>query len=143
MLSGEARDPLRVLGGTGLRVYMYMLRRSRPVGVREVQRALGFRSPSTARHHLERLVELGLAERTSEGYRAKPPRSGLLTLYIQARGRVVPRLVGLASASTAGLLAYVLLGGADPVALLIMAVVTILLWREVYCMARILRSLLE
>ena len=113
-LEGQG-DPLAALAGTSLRVYMLLLRSRRPLGVREVQRMLGFRSPSTARHHLERLVALGLAERVEGGYVARRPR-GLLSLYVVVRGRLVP-LTGAVAAFALGVAAaYTLLPGGDPVA---------------------------
>ncbi|MEB3755371.1 MAG: hypothetical protein GSR79_00700, partial [Desulfurococcales archaeon] len=56
-------DPLLATGGTSLRVYLYLLQVNRPIGIRELQRSMGFKSPTTARHHLERLVDLGLVEK--------------------------------------------------------------------------------
>jgi predicted transcriptional regulator len=47
-----------------------LLLKNDEVGVRELQKVLGFKSPSTAKHHLDRLVELGLAEKTLNGYKA-------------------------------------------------------------------------
>jgi len=132
-------DPVQVLSGTALRVYLYMLRR-RVVGVREVQRALGLKSPSTAKHHLDRLVSLGLAVKTSEGYAACRPRTGLLSLYIVASGRLIPRLIGVAAALTVLSLATIpyspLLGCAE-------AAVTLLLWLDSARLVRAVKKLEE
>jgi len=49
-----------VLKGTTLKVYRFLLKSSKPVGVREVQRALNLSSPSLAAYHLSRLEEAGL-----------------------------------------------------------------------------------
>ncbi len=52
------------LKGKTLLVYMYLLRSNDPdVGVREVQRSLGFSSPSVSSYHLNKLRELGLVDR--------------------------------------------------------------------------------
>jgi len=112
----EPRDPLEELSGTALRAYLALLLHG-PMGVRELARHLGLQSPSTARHHLERLERLGYVERTGKGlYAARPPRRGLLKLFILLRGRLIP----LAAASTAFTLAaaaaYTLLPGRDPAA---------------------------
>jgi DNA-binding transcriptional ArsR family regulator len=113
----EGRDPLEALGGTALRVYLYLLLARRPVGVRELQRRMGFSSPSTARHHLERLTALGLAVKTPEGYRAVPPRRGLLRLFVATRGRLVPVSLAAAAFTAAATAAYLLLPGCrDPAA---------------------------
>jgi DNA-binding transcriptional ArsR family regulator len=51
------------LRGKTLSVYMYLLKNGSAVGVREVQKALGFSSPSVAFHHLDKLVSLGVVEK--------------------------------------------------------------------------------
>ena len=118
---GEEVDPLLLLGGTSLRVYLYLLQSTRPVGVREVQRALGFRSPSTARHHLERLVELGLARREGWGYRALKP-GGVLGRILVVHGRILPRSLFLAAFLSTAALLYSLLPGSDPRAVVLLAI---------------------
>jgi predicted DNA-binding transcriptional regulator len=56
------------LKGKTLQIYWYMLRDpDTSVGVREVQRSLGLSSPSVAAHHLEKLLSLGLVEKTTRG----------------------------------------------------------------------------
>jgi len=109
-------DPLEALGGTALRVYLYLLARRRPVGVRELQRALGFRSPSTARHHLERLASLGLVEKLPSGYRARRPR-GLLGELVSVAGVVLPRSLFVAGLALGAAAAYTALPHPDPRAL--------------------------
>ena len=44
-------------------MYLYLLRHGRAMGVREIQKALDFSSPSVAFHHLDKLVELGWSKR--------------------------------------------------------------------------------
>ena len=116
-------DPLQALGGTSLRVYLYLLTRRGPVGVREVQRALGFRSPSTARHHLERLVSLGLASRDDRGYRARRP-TGILSGYILVAGRLVPKMLFTTGLLIGATIAYPLLPDPDPRAVALLAAAT-------------------
>jgi DNA-binding transcriptional ArsR family regulator len=87
------KDPLTKLGGNSLRVYIVLLEKSRknPVGVRELQRYLGFKSPSSAKHHLDRLVELGLAKKTSSGeYVGVYPRKGLFSIIFVFTGKLLP-----------------------------------------------------
>src|SRR5208337_4048656 len=56
------------LKGKTLLVYWYLLQRStHSVGVREVQRALKFSSPSIAVHHLQKLQDLGLVDKSGTG----------------------------------------------------------------------------
>lgn len=57
MVPDEVEEVLR---GTTLKVYRFLLKSSKPVGVREVQRALNLSSPSLAAYHLSRLEEAGL-----------------------------------------------------------------------------------
>lgn len=56
------------LRGKTLRVYWYLLKHGgeHPIGVREVQRSLGFSSPSVALHHLEKLRDLKLLDKKPE-----------------------------------------------------------------------------
>ena len=121
----EGRDPVELLAGTSLKVYLYVLTRSGYVGVRELQRAMGFKSPSTARHHLDRLTELGLLERSSRGYKAKPPK-GLLAEFYAFKGVLLPRTSFLTAFLGAATIAYGILPGRDPVALVILVIATIL-----------------
>ena len=56
------------LKGKTLQIYWYLLKDPETsVGVREVQRALGLSSPSVAAHHLDKLLSLGLVEKTMRG----------------------------------------------------------------------------
>ena len=57
------------LQGNTLRVYWAMLQDSTgSAGPRDIQRKLGFSSPNLAVYHLEKLVELGLAEKNLGEY---------------------------------------------------------------------------
>lgn len=62
------RDEDDVLTGNTAQVYRYAIKRRRPVGVREVQRALKLSSPTLAAYHLDKLEEAGLLKQTSDGY---------------------------------------------------------------------------
>jgi predicted DNA-binding transcriptional regulator len=55
------------LRGKTLKIYLYMLKQNRPVGVREVQRDLQLSSPSVAFHHIEKMVRLGVVEQDQLG----------------------------------------------------------------------------
>jgi DNA-binding transcriptional ArsR family regulator len=91
----ERGDEFYKLRGKTLQVYIYLLRAGRPVGVRELQRALGFSSPSVAHHHLEKLREMGLVSR-DEGNRYLVQEKvdiGILKMFVLVRGRLIPRMV--------------------------------------------------
>jgi len=66
---GELRDESRdVLHGLTLRVYKFVLKHDGPVGIREVQRALGLSSPTLALYHINKLEEAGLVRKELDGY---------------------------------------------------------------------------
>ena len=56
------------LKGTTYRVYRYMLKHGRVVGISEVQRALGLSSPSVSQYHVRKLLKLGLIREEQGGY---------------------------------------------------------------------------
>jgi DNA-binding transcriptional ArsR family regulator len=57
-----------VLRGTTLEVYRFLVKSSKPVGVREVQRALKLSSPSVATYHISKLEDAGLLKRQEGGF---------------------------------------------------------------------------
>ena len=57
-----------VLKGTTLEVYRFLLKSSKPVGIRELQRALNMSSSSVATYHLSKLEDAGLLKRQDGGY---------------------------------------------------------------------------
>ena len=56
----ESADTLK---GTALDIYRLLLKTNKPLGIREIQRALKLSSPSVAQHHLARLEGMGLVKR--------------------------------------------------------------------------------
>jgi DNA-binding transcriptional ArsR family regulator len=99
------------LRGNTLRVYWYMLSQNEPVGVREVQRAIGMSSPSVASHHLNKLVSLELVEKKPDNsYEvSRVVKVGVLRNFIDFRGRFLPRYVFVAIFFTAFTLAYLVI----------------------------------
>jgi predicted DNA-binding transcriptional regulator len=82
------------LKGKTLLVYWYLLQQpTHSVGVREVQRALGFSSPSIAVHHLEKLQDLGLVrkEKTGEYVLEGEVKVGILKFFTRFGRFLVPR----------------------------------------------------
>ncbi|MFQ6064473.1 MAG: hypothetical protein ACE5L6_03260 [Candidatus Bathyarchaeia archaeon] len=82
------------LRGKTLLVYWYLLGASSPrVGVREVQRSLGFSSPSVAAHHLNKLLSLGLVDksRTGEYFLVEEVNVGILRFFTRLGRFLVPR----------------------------------------------------
>lgn len=65
MGSDKTEDVLR---GTTLEVYRLLLKKGKPLGTREVQRALNLSSPSLAVYHLSKLEDAGLLKRQNGNY---------------------------------------------------------------------------
>jgi len=82
------------LRGKTLKVYLYLLRQGKPVGVREVQRSLGFSSPSVAFHHIEKLTRLGVIEQDKLGdyVIGKKVDPGILQAFVNVGRFSLPRL---------------------------------------------------
>ncbi len=84
------------LKGKTLQVYWYLLRsQGSSVGVREIQRSLGLSSPSVAAHHLEKLLSLGLVDKsmTGEYFLAQEIKVGLLRFFTRLGRFLVPRFL--------------------------------------------------
>lgn len=83
------------LRGNTLRVYWVLLRSQNvSVGVREIQRQLGFSSPALASYHLNKLVELGLAEEKNGEYiLMREVRVGVLKQFTRFGSIMLPRYV--------------------------------------------------
>ena len=82
------------LRGKTLLVYWYLLGSSSPrVGVREVQRSLGFSSPSVAAHHLNKLLSLGLVDKSTTGeyFLVQEVDVGILRFFTRLGRFLVPR----------------------------------------------------
>jgi DNA-binding MarR family transcriptional regulator len=84
MTSEEAE----VLRGTTLKVYRFLLKRDKPTGVREIQRALNLSSPSLAAYHLSKLEEAGLLRREKGDYIVNKV---FLESMIRIRRTLIPR----------------------------------------------------
>jgi DNA-binding transcriptional ArsR family regulator len=68
MSSDSADQTKDVLKGTTLEVYRFLLKSSKPVGTRELQRALSLSSSSVATYHLTKLEDAGLLKREAGGF---------------------------------------------------------------------------
>jgi len=83
------------LRGNSLRVYWALLNSSDGVmGVRELQRQLGFSSPALASYHLNKLVEMRLVARERGDYRlVREVRVGVLKQFVKLGTFLLPRYV--------------------------------------------------
>ncbi len=96
-----------------LKAYVKLVSHGKPVGVREFQRLMGYRSPGKAKRVLDKLVREGLAVKTDEGYAPSKDMPPLLTAYTIVKGLVVPRIVVYSAFSFAFAAAYILLAKVD------------------------------
>jgi hypothetical protein len=98
------------LRGKTLQVYLYLLRKGRAMGVREIQKELGFSSPSVAFHHLDKLISLGIVEKDQfERYvLTRKVDSGILHSFVNVAGLTLPRLGFYAAFFTTIAVAYLL-----------------------------------
>jgi len=82
------------LRGKTLKIYLYMLRQGKPVGVREVQRDLQLSSPSVAFHHIDKMVRLGVVEQDPLGNYviAKKVDPGILQAFVNVGKFSLPRV---------------------------------------------------
>lgn len=81
------------LKGNTLRVYWHVLKSARSgVGTRELQRALGFSSPTLAAYHLDKLVDLGLVDKKhGQYYLVKTVKVGVLKQFLRFGTVLLPR----------------------------------------------------
>lgn len=98
-----------VLKGNTLRAYWALLGSENGVmGVRELQRKLGFSSPALAAYHLKKLEELGLVAEERGDYRVlREVKVGVLEQFIKLGTFMLPRYVFYATLFTT-LLAFFL-----------------------------------
>ncbi len=124
------------LRGKTLKVYLYLLRHGKAVGVREVQKELGFSSPSVAFHHLDKLINLGIIERDQyERYvLVKKVDAGILHSFVNVGGLTLPRLGFYAAFFSTIAVAYLLTNARylDVYALVGTAGATAVFWYEAW-----------
>jgi hypothetical protein len=125
------------LKGKTLQVYMYIIRSNASVvGVREVQRALGFSSPSVSSYHLNKLQELGLVgSKRGDYHLVREIKVGVLRQFVTFGGVMLPRFLFYAVLVTTMLATFFLQFPYTPTrqyisTVLIGVVPTIILWFE-------------
>jgi len=126
------------LKGKTLLVYWHMLKTpATKTGVREIQRALGFSSPSVATHHLEKLISLGLADKsgTGEYFLTQQVKVGLLRFFTRLGRFLVPRYLFYSVWFSTMLITYAIFYGHtgsihNIVAIIFGAAAALVLWFE-------------
>lgn len=99
------------LRGKALVIYWFMLTESQDnFGVREIQRALDYSSPSVVSHHLQKLIDLGLVDKTPSNryYLTRTVKVGVLKHFTKIRGMLLPRYIFVAVFFTFALITYLL-----------------------------------
>jgi DNA-binding transcriptional ArsR family regulator len=80
------------LKGKTLKVYLYLLKHQN-AGVREIQRALKFKTPSLVQYHLNKLKDMGLIyEEKGRYYISKEVKPDILKDFVRIGFILVPRL---------------------------------------------------
>ena len=103
---------LSELTGNTLLVYWYLLKKGRnSSGVREVQRALGFSSPSSASYQIEKLRNLGLVSKGQSGdYQvSRVVKVGVISAFVFLGGYAFPKHLLYASATSVMILLFIVL----------------------------------
>jgi DNA-binding transcriptional ArsR family regulator len=98
------------LRGTTLRVYWELFKKNRPLGVREVQRSLRLSSPSTSLYHLEKIRELGVAEKNRHGQYSLSSeiKVGNLRQFVRFGRLILPRYIFYAAFFWSALFFYLI-----------------------------------
>jgi len=105
----DERSLMAELDGNTLSVYCYLLsKRRNSVGVRQLQRALGFSSSSTAHYHLEKLRDLGLIQKSSLGDYSvsRVIKVGVLSACVFVAGHALPKHLIYATATSLMILLF-------------------------------------
>jgi len=100
----------KMLKGRTMRVYSLLLTNDK-LGVREIQRTLGFSSPSLALHHLTKLCDLDLVDKNEHGeyFATEIVKVGSLSLFVRIGKALLPRFVFLATLFVGALITYSML----------------------------------
>lgn len=127
------------LKGKAWKVYWLLLKKGRPMSVREVEKALRFSSPSVAQHHLEQLRQMGLVQKEKTGGNyilVSEVKIGVLKHFVKLGRLMFPRYFFYAIFSSTFYIAYITLLMQDLTRenLFILsfgAIVTLIFWYEV------------
>ena len=108
--SGDKEQSADISGNT-LNVYFYLLRKKQTCGVREIQRAMGFSSPSSAYYHLEKLAHNRILTKDSYGnYKVNgETKVRLIDRFFVVHGIVFPKQIIYATATTLMCLSFTFL----------------------------------
>ena len=127
-------DLERKLSGRTLQVYLYLLKKKLPSGIREIQRDLLLSSPSVAEYQVAKLVELGIASKDSHGRvtLVLKVRIKALDSYVNFGRFTVPRLAFYATLFSAIAPLYALVAGPSLYGLAVPVAAAGLFWFETW-----------
>ena len=135
--SDASLDVESELKGKTLKAYLFILKGSKSVGVRELQRALGMSSASVAYHHIDKLTRMGLIEKNAYGeyVLVKNASVNALQAFSQIGRLLVPRFTFYAVFFATLLIGYVaifLSRGINPFAIAFGIFACAFSWYETY-----------
>lgn len=112
----QKEDAVYDLKGKTLQVYLYLMQKNAPSGIREIQRDLNLSSPSVANYQIEKLVDLELVGKDVHGryYLLRKVQVPSLKAYVNLGRFMVPRLVFYAGFFTTLLGFYIILNFSSP-----------------------------
>jgi hypothetical protein len=124
--------------GKTLLVYWYLLGSTSPrIGVREVQRSLDFSSPSVAAHHLNKLLNMGLVDKSSTGeyFLVQEIDVGILRFFTRLGRFLVPRYLFYSVLLSTMLIIYLVFCGVyglvpNLFAVIFASIACLILWLE-------------
>lgn len=127
-------DLERKLSGRTLQVYLYLLKKKLPSGIREIQRELLLSSPSVAEYQVAKLVELGIASKDSHGRvtLVRKVRIKALDSDVNFGRFTVPRLAFYATLFSAIAPLYALVAGPSLYGLAVPVAAAGLFWFETW-----------
>jgi len=101
------------LSASTVKVYVFLLKKGESAGVREVQRAMGFKSPSVAYYHLNKLIEMELVKQDQYGAYVAERKvdASALGPFLLLGTIIIPRFVFYAAFFTTFLGGYVVVYG--------------------------------
>jgi hypothetical protein len=104
------KEPSDTLEGKTLQIYWFLLTHPQGIaGIREIQKELGYTSPSTVAYQINKLISNGIVsknEETDKYYVNEEVKSGILGFYIRIGYRMIPRLTFYLMIFIIGLLIY-------------------------------------
>ncbi len=143
IVDNKLGDPLVELSGSTLNIYLTLLYSNRPLTIREIQRIIGFKSPNSVRHHLEKLVSMGYVKRENLGYIAVKPAHSLLNALVSIGRIVLPRRFFMWLSILLISTFYLIVNGVTPLSLITITTINAITTYDLLDTYRMLKPLLK